>query len=315
MHVTPSPSPDAALLPRLAEILLSADGDPSVADAAWLVRVEPTPAADAAPRPASPTAVATPLAFDLGLLALDGDADHPADVLRGFVAPVAWWAIGVLASGQARAVTDRRRTGPPAPGGRSADAPQPGPVRVVHLVARSGHGALALRNRRTGDVTVTHTADPVPGDLADVCRRTLGLATAPPDEPAGRFWDDWWLESLMQEAMLESQDLTWAQAVELHPLAHELPTAAEPQQVRALVDRRAAGGWEELRTTAAQGNGAVLADGSCCSAALAAWYDEGSFSRAILGALPERSSVVDALGALVPAPVLDAVRDALSRSA
>ena len=185
-------------------------------------------------------------------------------------------------------------------------------MRLVHLVARTGHSALALRNRRTGAITVHQSAEPVPGDLADVCRRTLGLGTAPAEHPPGLFWDDWWLESLMQEAMLNPRGLTWTQAAALHPLADELPPGAEPRHIRRLVGRRAAHGWEALRTTAVEGNGAVLADGSCCSADLASWYDEGSFSRAVLGVLPRRDAVVDTLAALVSAPVLAAVREALS---
>jgi len=318
MPVTPTPAPtppaDPELVGRLAELLLAADDDPEVAEAAWLVRV--TPVADAAPAPAgSDASVAAASGLDLGLVALDAGSGHPADLLRGFVAPPEWWAIGVLASGRAHALPPGR-VGPEVEASRVATGPatEPGPVRLVHLVARTGQSALALRNRRTGDTTVHQSAEPVPGDLADVCRRTLGLATAPPDHPPGLFWDDWWLESLMQEAMLDPRGLTWTQAAALHPLADELPRGAEPRHIRRLVGQRAARGWEALRTTAVEGNGAVLADGSCCSADLASWYDEGSFSRAVLGVLPRREAVVDTLAALVSAPVLAAVRDALSRT-
>jgi hypothetical protein len=324
MPVTPTPAPcppaDPDLVGRIAEILLSADDDPGVAEAAWLVRVEPVaePAADDADdhAGASTSSEAAVLSgLDLGLVALDAASGHPADLLRGFVAPPEWWAIGVIASGRAHAVPpDLVGPEPDAPGVAMGPASEPGPVRLVHLVTRNGHSALALRHRRTGAVTVHQSTDPVPGDLADVCRRTLGLATAPAEHPVGLFWDDWWLESLMQEAMLSPQGLTWTHAAALHPLADELPVGAEPRHIRRLVEHRAAGGWEALRTSAVEGNGAVLADGSCCSADLASWYDEGSFSRAVLGVLPRRDSVVDTLAALVSAPVLAAVRDALSHT-
>jgi hypothetical protein len=318
MPVTPAPAPtpppDPELLGRLAEILLSADDDQRVAEAPWLVRVAPVADVEVGERREASTHAEASVTsgLDLGLVALDPASGHPADLLRGFVAPPEWWAIGVLASGRAHAV-------PPglvgaeveASGVATGPAAEPGPVRLVHLVARDGQSALALRNRRTGEITLHRSAQPVPGDLADVCRRTLGLATAPAEHPPGLFWDDWWLESLMQEAMLNPRGLTWTQAAALHPLAGELPAGAEPRHIRRLVGRRAAGGWEALRTTAVEGNDTVLADGSCCSADLASWYDEGSFSRAVLGVLPRRDSVVDTLAALVSAPVLAAVRDAL----
>ena len=244
-HSCPHPPADPELVGRIAEILLSADDDPGVAEAAWLVRVEPVaePAAAEADdhAGASTSSEAAVLSgLDLGLVALDAASGHPADLLRGFVAPPEWWAIGVIASGRAHAVPpDLVGPEPDVPGVATGPASEPGPVRLVHLVTRNGHSALALRYRRTGAVTVHHSTEPVPGDLADVCRRTLGLATAPAEHPVGLFWDYWWLESLMQEAMLSPQDLTWTHAAALHPLADELPEGDEPRHIRRLVEHRA----------------------------------------------------------------------------
>ena len=142
-----APPPDPELLPRLAEILLSADDDPGVAEAAWLVKVEPVAESAASTEPGGddPTEVAAhpeapvSAAFDLGLLALDAGSGHPADLLRGFVAPPEWWAVGVLAVGSGACPSrrarppdrgrTRRRLGPRGRSGAGAPRPPRGPQR------------------------------------------------------------------------------------------------------------------------------------------------------------------------------------------
>jgi hypothetical protein len=148
MPVTPTPVPtppsDPELVARIAEILLSADDDPGVAEAAWLVRVEPVAepaAADADDHAGASTSseAAVLSGLDLGLVALDAASGHPADLLRGFVAPPEWWAIGVIASGRAHAVPPdlvgpeldvRRRHGPCVGAGSGAPRPPRDPQRA-----------------------------------------------------------------------------------------------------------------------------------------------------------------------------------------
>ena len=293
MHLTASAAvPAASGLAQLVELLLMADARSPTSDVTTLLRIEATASGDD-----------FPAAFELGFTDLDADfGEHPGDVLLGYTAPADWWGIGVVASGRTHVLADGQ-AGPVPNTARTA--------RLAHLVGRNGHSALAYRHRDAAQVEVVHCTSAVSGYLADVCRRSLGLATAPPELGAEHHWEDRWLEWLMADAIGLHGRLTWARAVALHPLADELPLDAAPPLIQSLVGTRAAAGWEAIRATAASGGGAVLADGTCCSPSLAAWFDAASFSRALTGGLPDRAEMLATLAELVPPRVFASIRGAL----
>jgi hypothetical protein len=198
------------------------------------------------------------------------EGSHPLDHLLGFVAPPAWWALGLVCYGWAS---------PPTDGARPSAHPDRRRVRVVTLLARDGE------ERSTASLDDGTVVDePGVGTVADALRRCLGLATAAPPVSTAELFAALWVGRI---AAAERR-LSWVEAAALHP-AMEALAAVGGQRAQA-EELIAAGralhrslSWGELRLRAAAGR---QDPGVEVPADLAAWMDDGMFARWVLGGLP-----------------------------
>jgi len=238
---------------------------------------------------------------ELGWLPLDGA--HPLDLLVGERVPDDWAAIGVAATGRAHRL--------------GGDAGAPVPVRSVHLVGRDGSWAIrcAPRNGAGGPGTAAAcgtAADrgrPV-GRIDDACRLALGLATAPPAGDTSALWSLQWLDAIVTAAATGPPGSLrrWGDVAALHPAVAALrpdhPGDLELVELVALAGQLAAWrDWPVLRRSCAAGTWRCEHLG----AELAAWLDDGAFSRWLLGAYPDLDDLLAAVAATVPDDLADAV--------
>ncbi|HEV7720198.1 MAG TPA: hypothetical protein VGO60_02890 [Iamia sp.] len=233
-----------------------------------------------------------PTGVDIGLCALP-EGVHPADALIGHVVPPAWAASGVVAPARARVLDEPDHPGTP--------------TTVVVLVGRDGH----LASHSVGlDALGTGGEQPV-GRIPDLLRRSLSLPTAPPGAPAAEWWRVCWLDALVAATAADPTHRPDPQ----RPLTSTLP----PDLVQALVDEPGlcgVEGWSRIRllaaapeTPTAPGPAAVRrAVAPYVEPSLAAWMDDGCFSRWLLGAVPELDELLDLASALLPPDVVDELR-------
>jgi hypothetical protein len=244
--------------------------------------------------------------IELALLPLEG---HPFDELIGFEAPAHWMAMGVRATGRGRSLAE------PHPAARA--------VAATMVLGRDGTTRSRLRwlDRGPGVCELGPAESepgPVEGLVADACRRSLGLPTAPPSTSATVVWTLLWLDNLVERAGdTAHRPRTWADAVALHPAAQ----AADPDGswvldhpdglVAAARAHAATWRWERLRREPC----ALGPVGASLPAGALAWMDEGLFSRWLLTELPDDAellgSVVDVLPAQVAAKVIGSARTLL----
>jgi hypothetical protein len=226
------------------------------------------------------------------------------EALVGFAAPDEWLAIGVVTEGNARHLAqpaERRR------------------VRCVHLVDRTGTSGSTLRLQGE-DASVLSSADDhdPSGRIDDVCRRALGLPTAPPQHSSAELWATVWLERLLEHRGSTPADLRlpWREVAELHPAVALVVGEADgerwgpeaAQHLTRLGELLAdVHSWPVLRVACAAGEWPV--DG--VPAAVAEWLDDGAFSRWVLGEFPPLDQLVVAACEVVPPSVRRRLRAAL----
>ena len=223
-----------------------------------------------------------PLAF-----ALDGgnhpaeahllDPADPLEALVGLTAAPWWGAIAVVAEAHAR----------------TTDGPRSGRIGVA--VPRCGSAVVLLRDR-SDDRPRVQAPDEAHGLLLDLCRRTLGLPTAPAP-PITQLWTAVWLDQLLEAAVQGAPPCTWAEAASLHPAGREAgwpePTPDELCEIAAdLVARRE---WSDLRT-----GRAPTPHGRAPGPVAAEWMDDGLYARAVLSALPDPLDALADLWCLLP---------------
>lgn len=212
----------------------------------------------------------------------------PVASIVGVVAPPSWWAVGLVSSAQARHL----------------DGAPLGEIAFVHLVARDGTSVGVL-----GDPDgTTHVDGPhrVPqiGRVPDLCRRALGLPTAPPACGMAPHLVDLWLHRLA-EAADDDPGLSWSEVAALHPAAVLADATPEPADlVRATGALAAELDWERYRRVCAARDGVPT---SGLDVIGAAWFDAGSFSRWLLGEAPPWSVELERLDALLRPSVADRV--------
>ena len=180
------------------------------------------------------------------------------------------------------------------------------PMRMACVVSRSGEIGWWME---LPDGTA-HTDPPGEGRMLDVLLRCLGLSTSPPVEPASEIHTAAWLASVIEGGVSSARRLTWSDVERLHPLALVLSgdldfaliatddEAAEARRELADLVRISASAWswEEIRVQAAGGELEALID-----AGLAAWMDEGMFSRWLLSIVPTIDQLLEvAVPMLVP---------------
>ena len=234
---------------------------------------------------------------ELGWRPLDGE--HPVDALTCFVAPDDWWAVGIAAAGTAHHLDGARPS-----------------VRVhnVHLVARDGTWASRLRpvvddhddellTAASGDAT-NDDGRPV-GRIDDVCRRSLGLATAPPGADTSSYWAQRWLDAVVDGCAWRCRGWTWPDVAALHPATSAFGEACDTPAALARAARRLAAwrDWPTLRRTCAAG----MWEEPGIPAEVADWLDDGAFARWSAGGYRELDDLRLALVDLLPAPLLLAV--------
>jgi hypothetical protein len=240
--------------------------------------------------------------LDLGVRPLDGE-HTVVEALAGFDAPREWLALGVVTEGNARHLaepSERRR------------------VRCVHLVDRSGASGSTLRLQGEAPKLLGRENDHDPsGRIDDVCRRALGLSTAPPEHPSTELWAVLWLERVLEYrgCAPKSTPLAWRDVAELHPAVALLVDDDEvrwcDQATReltrlgeVLADVQS---WPALRTACAAGEWPV----DDVPPDVAAWLDDGAFSRWVLGSSPPLDQLAAAVRDVVPPSVMRRIRAAL----
>lgn len=223
--------------------------------------------------------------FDLGVRPLE-HGDNVVDALSGFTAPDEWVAIGVLTEGKAHAID-----------GLDDGVKR---VRCIHIVDRDGTSASSLRLQGEAP-TMIDDLQPT-GRIDDVCRRALDLDTPGPECSTLSLWTAMWLA-----AMIVHHPTTWAEVAELHPVLAMMVSDDEtwpsmrneavehlPRLATALAGVHT---WSSLRAACAEG----VWECDDVPPDVAAWLDDGAFSRWVMGSFPSIDTLaLDALHLLTP---------------
>jgi hypothetical protein len=183
----------------------------------------------------------------------------------------------------------------------------------VHLVDRDGSWAAAYEGvDRAGDEagacsgTAASAAEPM-GRIDDALRRALGLPTAAPPGTTHLLWATQWLDAIVEQvaaAVATRPRRPGAAArlpalVGLHPAvaAYDLdPATLDLPELVARGHRLAADrDWSQLRRACTAG----LWRHPSVDAEVAAWLDDGSFARWVLGDWPDLDDLVEAVDVLL----------------
>lgn len=235
------------------------------------------------------------------------DVADPIDALVAVTAPDDWVAFGVVTRGRSRPLLDagpRLRT--------DVDA-TPSPVRMAMAVDRAGRAVSGLRTL-DGPFTVRDDLGEVSGRVPDGCRRVLGLCTAPPEVPVEDFFALLWLDQVLAEAVARPGALSWAEAAGMHfgaGLVTELVAdgahvgPVEPDEALMIGHALTADqtSWAFVRDRVAR----LDEPNALFDPRLAAWMDDGMFSREVLSGLPPTDLMLEALEEVAPPAVLRAV--------
>lgn len=218
---------------------------------------------------------------EVALAALEA-GEHPVDALIGFSAPDEWAAVGVVAVGTATAID----------AGASMASRR---VRVLHLLDRTGSEASLLHD--LDEDTALPCPSPADGHIADLCRRMLGLPTAPPPPSVLPWWTAVWLDRILAESLADpAEPWTWHRLALLHPAVDPNVPPLDPEGLaEEAVATAASVSWGTVRQQA--------------SDELAGWMDDGMFARWVLsqhlGARQLAAELTSALDAGAAVAVLD----------
>lgn len=225
-------------------------------------------------------------AFDPGLRI---EAASGPDLLLGWTAPEECAAVGVVATGWARAfLQGAPEQGRGQEGELSGALGVPVRVRLACVVSRIGRVGWRMEIPSADDVC---TQPPAGGRVLDVLRRCFCLPTPPPPSPPAILHRAAWLLSVLDESARARRRLTWRDVERLHPLARVLAgSSPDPARDRlgGLLHAGAAGWtWEELHARAAAGELAGLVP-----AGLACWMDTGMLARWVLADVPPEAQLL-----------------------
>lgn len=225
----------------------------------------------------------------------------PIGELVGLDAPAHWAAVGMLATGRVHDLATESGRHYGVRRGRARRA------RTGHFVDRSGVSVSFLR---LGDDPPEVHRSGLRGDrVDDVCRRSLGLATAPAAVPIAAYWASCWLDRVLAAAAVSPTHVaTWERVARHHiAVAREAPAPAVDALIAAGNELARVGSWEWLRLQVASGRRRVTTVGT----AAAGWMDEGMFSRWALEELAPLGHLRGAVAEVVPAEVAADVDDVL----
>lgn len=264
--------------------------------------------------------------------------DDVVSALAGFTAPADWGAIGLISEGWARPLAGTATPSGTVGGGGHDEGAVPGPgggrsrpgprgderrrrARTVMLVQRNGATAVVVRTVDGRPQVMPGWAPGVSGGrLHDLCLRALGLATAPPPPSTLELWAVAWLDHVLAVAAERPAALDrFTPVAELFPAAKVLtappfadrdgPAEISPPQLVEVGQRLGeACSWPQLQAAWA-GRRTALAGRP---AALARWFDAGSFSRWALGELPSVADLAGAVQALMAPAAADGVAATLA---
>lgn len=225
---------------------------------------------------------------------------HPADVLIGQVVPRRWSVVGVVATATAHHLDDQSIT----------------PAAVVVLVDRDGRIAHRVEASDGAELVPANGAPPS-GRLVDLLLRSLGRPTAAPDVSPRQFWAALWLDAVVAEVAPgpdrpRTADEVWA----LHPVIGGGLTAELIDALGERPDLSHGPGWRALRELAATTTPARTPTEAALRDALnpiippdlAAWMDDGTFARWLIGAFPPLDDLLAITDALLAPEVARAVR-------
>jgi hypothetical protein len=244
---------------------------------------------------------------DLHVNPLSGD--HPGDDLLGFRAPAHWDAFGVTVTGRTVPEADRRHA-PMLDDGQA--------LAVTFLVDRAGATVAALRPAGDDPKLVVHdgsTTGPAEGQVADLCRRVLGLPTPPPSRSPSDLMSTFWLDRVVASTLEDpGHPPSWEVVAARHPvlawMTNDRPGPVDAPEVtlacagRAFADRV---DWHRLRTSPlARDLGPAPVEPH-----VPAWMDDGMFCRWAFDRLPELADLRAVLGETLSARVAALVDDAL----
>ncbi len=236
--------------------------------------------------------------FDLGVRELDG---HPAEVLLGFSAPLAWTAIGVSTEGWATPYGEHPRDDGAEVGAGSSGVR----VRVLILLSRGGDrlGRICWEDGRCLPEA------PGEGLVVDCLRRALGRPTPPPTATTDLLFATMWLENVLARSREARQPLTWGQAAALHPamqvMAADAPALQHDDVVGPMRALAKVCDWSIVRQQVMRGWQAGL------EPFLAEWMDAGMVSRWLLDRRPGIEELLGELARVCAPPVLRQIRPSL----
>jgi hypothetical protein len=238
--------------------------------------------------------------FDLGLLDLEGH--NVTDALLGMSAPDDCWAVGVVTGAWAAPMGSHLRP---------SAHPDAVRVRLTVMVDRLGD-VVALSDFADGRDA---PEPPLEGPTVDALRRSLGLATPPPDAPPSQLFIELWLLQVVEEGRAlrsAGKRLTWPRATRLHfavDMLEESGTRTRPDLfVRYVEALGNVVSWSDVRRGISEHG--WLADAMPRGAA--EWMDDGMLCRWLLGGLPPVSqSITEARRVLAPS-AMERFDDALA---
>ena len=236
--------------------------------------------------------------LELGVLPLEGQ--HPGAALLGFTAPDACVALGVVTTGwslppgRAEGDVANRRLGPPA-----SEAPDRVAVFSTVVVGRG----CEVAGRFSLDGGEAVAGPPESGVLLDLLLRSLGCPTAPPAFGVLELLATIWLADLLAAP---SANWDWPRVAGRHWAVRLDPSRPVDELVVAGPELAVGLGWSRVRRVAARRGWPGL-----CTAEEAAWLDDGSFARWVLGGYPPVSDLLDAVTATLRPAVARRVRAAL----
>ncbi len=208
---------------------------------------------------------------------------HPFTELAGWTAPASWAIFGLRVRGQGRHLT--------------LDGP-PEATTATYVIDRRGAERSILR---TG-ARSTRLPGPAMGTLPDLCRRVLGLPTAPAPATSASFWTTRWMDALLESwhAPGGRDELrSWLALARRHPAAGTSDTGdlAEPTRLVQVATAHAERWtWARLR---AEPTVLCLPDGEL-PPTVSEWMDDGFLARWSLGAFPEPATLLQDLLSLLP---------------
>ncbi len=232
-------------------------------------------------------------------------SSHPLDRLLGARVGRAVAGLAVIAAGRVIDHAD-----PVSPGSPGSVAPGT-TVRIAQVVWRSGAATAAMAIvAPSGEAGRLRPFVGSSGAIPDAMRRALELPTPPSSSGPDAYWFLAWLAAIADVQVTEPVEAAaWHPGIDPRELdfgfdERELATFC----IERLVEHSAITGWEGIRRSAAEG----WLDIGSCDARLAAWFDEGSFSRHIIQQLVDPVEAYDRLGPCLPDETADLLARALA---